>query len=142
MAIDLDKHNHVEINNEAENNNHLPQEETAAKQRLFANPFSFSGRIRRLEFGLSSLVYFFCLILINASVAESSIWGLLYIPLLWFWWAQLCKRFHDRDKSGMHIITLFIPFYNFVVLLMQLFADGDPYENDYGPDPKGRNMCA
>lgn len=142
MAIDLNKHDHVDANNEAENNYHLSEEEVAVKQRLFANPFSFSGRIRRLEFGLSTIVYFFCLILIGASAEESSLWGLLYIPLLWFWWAQLCKRFHDRNKSGMHILTLFIPVYNFVVLLMQLFADGDPYENDYGVDPKGRNMYA
>ena len=28
------------------------------KQKMFAHPFSFSGRIRRMEFGISYIIYF------------------------------------------------------------------------------------
>lgn len=32
---------------------------------MFKNPFSFEGRIRRLEYGLSNLIYFLCLLIIS-----------------------------------------------------------------------------
>ena len=144
MAIDLNKRN--DIPEEEKNQNVLDSESTengvVEKQRLFVNPFSFSGRIRRLEFGLSYIIYMLCIIVTSVSVENSPIWGLLVIPLVWFWLAQLCKRFHDRNKPGLHVLFLIIPLYNLYVILMQFFADGDPYENDYGPDPKGRNMYA
>lgn len=142
MAIDLDKRS--TILEEEKNLNVLDSESSedgvVEKQRLFANPFSFSGRIRRLEFGLSYIIYMLCMIVTYAFEEYSPIWGLLIIPLVWFWFAQLCKRFHDRNESGLHILFLIIPLYNLYVILMQFFADGDPYENDYGQDPKGRNI--
>lgn len=112
----------------------------AEKKKMFRHPFSFNGRIRRLEFGLSFIIYVVIAFWINVEFDEIPLIGLLYIPLLWFWWAQLCKRFHDRNLSGIHILTLFIPLYNIYVLVMQFFADGDKYENDYGVNPKGRNI--
>ena len=144
MAISLNKRS--TISEEEKNPNVLDSESTendvVEKQRLFANPFSFSGRIRRLEFGLSYIIYMLCMIVTYASEESSPLWGLLVIPLVWFWLAQLCKRFHDRNESGFHILFLIIPLYNLYVILMQFFADGEPYENDYGPDPKGRNIYA
>lgn len=129
---------------EARNSDRLPAPE---KQRLFAHPFSFEGRIRRLEFGISMIVSFVWLVFVSAA-AESSNVGvnalmlLGYVVYLWFYIAQNCKRFHDRGKSGLNYFFYFIPLYNFVVLLMQIFSDGDDFENDYGPDPKGRDICA
>lgn len=142
--IDLNKRS--TISEEEKKLNVLDSESTekgvAEKQKLFANPFSFSGRIRRLEFGLSYIIYMLCMIVTCVSEENTPIWGLLIIPLVWFWFAQLCKRFHDRNESGSHIFFLIIPLYNLYVILMLFFADGDPYENDYGPDPKGRNIYA
>ncbi|SEP59049.1 DUF805 domain-containing protein [Flavobacterium urocaniciphilum] len=102
---------------------------------MFKNPFSFDGRIRRLEYGISYLAY---LTLIYGSVAVSETLGaststivlLLYIPAIWFLLAQGAKRCHDRDNSGWYQI---IPFYS----LWMLFADGFPGKNEYGPNPKG-----
>lgn len=144
MAIDLNKGNYIP----KEKNQHVLNSESAEngmveKQRLFANPFSFSGRIRRLEFGLSNIINLILnILMMYAIVNMSSLWGLLQIPLTWFSLAFWCKRFHDRGKSGMYFLTLLIPLYNYYVFFMQFFADGDPYENDYGPDPKGRNIYA
>jgi uncharacterized membrane protein YhaH (DUF805 family) len=52
-----------------------------------------------------------------------------FIPLLWFLWAQGAKRCHDIGKSGWWQI---VPFY----VLWMLFQAGDPYENEYGDNPK------
>jgi uncharacterized membrane protein YhaH (DUF805 family) len=106
--------------------------------RMFRKPFSFNGRIRRLEYGLSMIIYVF---LIYGSLFGSAvIFGnggiffailvLLFVPAIWFMFAQGTKRCHDRGNSGFY---LFIPFYG----LWMLFAESDYGENDYGPNPKG-----
>lgn len=112
---------------------------TSAKQKLFAHPFSIKGRIRRLEFGLSNIIYVLSMVCVDTLSNESPILGLLVIPFVWFILAQSCKRFHDMNITGVWIFTLIIPFYNIYMFLMLLFADGDDHENEYGPDPKGRS---
>jgi uncharacterized membrane protein YhaH (DUF805 family) len=64
--------------------------------------------------------------------AGAVIYLITLVPFLWFILAQGCKRCHDRNNSGWYQI---IPFYG----LWMLFADGDIGENDYGPNPKGKN---
>lgn len=100
---------------------------------MFKNPFSFNGRIRRLEFCLSYALYWVFLIGIQ-EITEyneiAGILGLLALPLFWFLLAQGAKRCHDRGNSGWYQI---IPFYIFWLV----FADGDEGENEYGINPKG-----
>jgi uncharacterized membrane protein YhaH (DUF805 family) len=55
---------------------------------------------------------------------------LLFIPMLWFVWAQGAKRCHDLGRSGWWQL---IPFYG----LFLLFQDGDAGSNEYGENPKG-----
>lgn len=141
MGIDLNKNEEGQVisSPKVENSN----EGTAVeKQAMFSHAFSFSGRIRRLEFGLSYIIYCVLAVILSVSAEDTPLLGLLYIPLLWFTWAQMCKRFHDKGESGLRIFTLLIPLYNIYVLIMLFFEDGEPYENDYGNDPKGRNMYA
>ncbi|ALI99932.1 DUF805 domain-containing protein [Rufibacter tibetensis] len=107
---------------------------------MFKAPFSFKGRIRRLEYGLSWLIYIPFAIILNVLAASSDITTILimfvlYIPLVWFVWAQGAKRCHDKGRSGWFQI---IPFY----CLVLLFSDGEPYENDYGANPKGKEEQA
>lgn len=100
---------------------------------MFKKPFSFEGRIRRAEYFISFVFYFF-------------LWGFLYmslllfdkvayalfiviIPMSWFLVAQGAKRCHDVGHSGFF---QYIPFY----CLYLLFADGDAGENEYGRNPK------
>jgi len=99
---------------------------------MFKNPFSFNGRIRRTEYGLSFIiyliVYLFIRLLADGQTGEKAFF-ILYIPVLWFLWAQAAKRCHDLDKSGWWQI---IPFYG----LWLLFENGVAWTNEYGENPK------
>ena len=63
--------------------------------------------------------------------SDHALFGLVYIPLLWFLYAQGAKRCHDLGNSGWWQI---IPFYIFWLL----FQDGQTGVNKYGNNPKGR----
>ena len=98
-------------------------------KKMFSAPFSFVGRIRRTEYGISFIIYIFSYALIAAIAKSSSIFFIAFIPLLWFLWAQGAKRCHDRGNSGWYQL---IPFYVFWLL----FAEGDNFDNEYGNSPK------
>lgn len=110
-----------------------PPTQASNKKGMFNNPFSFEGRIRRTEYGISYILYFICAVIVNvimtAGGEEAYILGLAYIPLIWFFLAQGAKRCHDRNNNGWYQI---IPFY----FLWLLFAEGDLGYNDYGVSPK------
>ena len=58
---------------------------------MFKNPFSFNGRIRRTEFGITFIIVAFphgIISLLMQKGGEADILGLAYIPLLWFLCAQ------------------------------------------------------
>lgn len=110
-----------------------------SKPGMFRNPFSFKGRIRRTEYGLSLIICFFLNLLMQGMVgaaAESDaaavlliLYFIMFIPYCWFIWAQGAKRCHDRGNSGWYQI---IPFYGFWLL----FAKGEAGTNEYGNSPK------
>jgi len=105
---------------------------------MFKKPFSFEGRIRRTEYGLSYILFILfsgILGVIMEAFAPNDTNGSLLIlvfiiPAYWFIFAQGSKRCHDRGNSGWFQI---IPFYG----LWMLFADSDFGNNQYGPNPKG-----
>ncbi len=105
---------------------------------MFKKAFSFEGRIRRTEFGISYLIYFVIAFIIEMALEfyapndeNNSIYLLFFfIPLYWFVIAQGAKRCHDRGNSGWYQL---IPFY----VLWMLFADSEIGMNQYGPNPKG-----
>ena len=105
------------------------------KPTMFSRLFSFKGRIRRLEYGLTYLAY--CLWNIPMRVmSEDQIpeaYAIFYLvtlfPILWILFAQGAKRCHDRGNSGWYQL---IPFYFFLLI----FAEGENYTNEYGESPK------
>ena len=122
---------------------------------MFKSPFSFNGRIRRIEYFLSWLlggavtaIAFWLGVgtsLIGASQNSGSGFGIgvligfaALIGGIWFTIAQDVKRLHDVDKSGWLVVLLLIPIVNFILGLYMLFADGTVGPNRYGNDPKNR----
>lgn len=109
---------------------------------MFRNPFSFDGRIRRTEYGLSVLIYMAVIVIFDVIVlsATSSPSGptsavglisfVIFLPCFYFMLAQGAKRCHDLGHSGWFQL---IPFYN----LWMLFANSQHGENRFGENPKG-----
>jgi uncharacterized membrane protein YhaH (DUF805 family) len=108
---------------------------------MFKNPFSFDGRIRRTEYGLSFIIFVIAKVITQfiavgiAGTNSSDMSGavvlsyIFLIPLLWFLWAQGAKRCHDVGKNGWWQIIPFYPIY-------LIFGEGFKGDNEYGEDPK------
>ena len=100
---------------------------------MFEKPFSFKGRIRRAEYFISFVLYFFFIAMVYLNMLLFGSWVLILlvglIPLSWFLLAQGTKRCHDLGHSGFF---QYIPFYRLVLL----FSEGQKGENEYGPNPK------
>lgn len=104
---------------------------TVKKQGMFSNPFSFDGRIRRTEYGISLITVAIINTILNDFVesGDAPLIGLAYIPILWFLWAQGAKRCHDIGNNGW---WQFIPFY----VIWLISASGENGINQYGQNPK------
>lgn len=104
---------------------------------MFKKPFSFQGRIRRTEFGITFIIFSIGNGVIQSIIRngdnESAIIGLAYIPLLWFLFAQGAKREHDLNFSGWWQL---IPFR----YLWLIFLKGQSGENRFGQDPKEKQQ--
>ena len=105
---------------------------------MFKKPFSFNGRIRRTEYGITLVAYFLVAVTLQFTLLQpnpesgtgSPLYLIIFLPIFWIMLAQGCKHCHDRGNSGWYQL---IPFYGF----WMLFADTNYGENEYGPNPKG-----
>ncbi|HTH82996.1 MAG TPA: DUF805 domain-containing protein [Mucilaginibacter sp.] len=102
--------------------------------KVLSNYAVFSGRARRSEywyFVLFNLIIYIVLAVIGAALKFTilpTIYNLaVVIPSI----AVGVRRMHDVGKSGWFIL---IPIYNLILAC----TDGQPGENEYGLDPKGR----
>ena len=104
---------------------------------MFRTPFLFTGRIRRLEYGLSYIIFKVCIVLgvfVSRELQDGAIsFIFLFIVLSWFLLAQGAKRCHDMGESGF---LQLIPFYAFVMI----FVEGTIGNNNNGIDPKDTNL--
>lgn len=114
--------------------------------------FSFRGRIpRRVYWGLSILVHvataisLFAVLAVAAAMRtdEESARGisspLALVIFAAFFWSSLAiatKRWHDRDKSGLWTLIMFIPAVGPIWAFIETgFLRGTVGPNTYGPDP-------
>jgi uncharacterized membrane protein YhaH (DUF805 family) len=106
------------------------------------------------------LIYAFAIVLMQGSQTANLVGAVLLIPVTWVSLAIAVKRLHDLGMTGAHVIWitaisigsaagfftspgtgvgLAISLVSFSILLWLLFAPGQPYENEYGPDPGGKD---
>jgi uncharacterized membrane protein YhaH (DUF805 family) len=116
--------------------------------------FDFSGRSRRKEYWMFTLLY----VLVAVFFAAFMIAGVIGLennetpgPLFWAGFGALMlfllaslipsiavavRRFHDQDQSGWMYLLSFIPYIGSIVLIVFMCLDGTRGENRFGPDPK------
>lgn len=140
-GINLDKYEGQLIHNDTYENRettHSHQTDTPMKQRLFQHPFSFKGRIRRLEYGISYLLFNILFLPINITPENqlseelAIFYCIMWYPSLWFILAQGAKRCHDRGNSGWYQLTHFMDYGCSLVtemhtrmIMEQIQKDGD-----------------
>lgn len=114
----------------------------------------FSGRSRRLEFWMYSLlnvIVIFGMLTIGAlssgspdrsSAGSGDIDFLIVLFIIWSLAtivpniAVTVRRLHDQDKSGWLFLTLLIPYIGWVFLLIFACVAGTNGPNQYGDDPR------
>ncbi|TDO45259.1 uncharacterized membrane protein YhaH (DUF805 family) [Kribbella sp. VKM Ac-2527] len=104
----------------------------------------FSGRARRKEywmFFLFNLVISVILSIVDSVAGTngsgvgiiSTIYSLaVLLPSI----AVLVRRLHDTGKSGFWVFIGLVPLIGAIVLIVFAATEGNPGDNQYGPDPK------
>lgn len=117
-------------------NYQTPNTRNGSSNNFIKHLFSFKGRIGRLEYFLTFIIYTFAYAMPmqaipadDLSAGFSLVWLLLFVPAIWILYAQGAKRSHDIGNSGWYQL---IPFY----ILWMTFAKGDKHDNEYGPSRK------
>lgn len=112
----------------------------------FRRYFEFSGRSRRLEFGVFVLFNIAMSIVLRAVdiqmgtfsvMSQVGFLGGLYglfilIPGI----ALGVRRLHDMNASGWWYLLTLIPLANFILFLVLLFKSGSEGPNNFGASPK------
>ena len=111
--------------------------------------FRFDGRINRAKFwaGIAATwaISIGLWILIGMAFAAnvSAIYVFVslvaiagYVGIIWMGLAISIKRWHDRGKSGWWVLIGLIPLIGPIWALVETgFLEGDPGDNQYGPNP-------
>jgi len=117
--------------------------------KVLKNYVNFKGRARRKEYW--GFVLFNLIIAIALSFIGGLIGGLLgdgsgTLGLVLYYLyclgvilpglSVLVRRLHDTGRSGWLWLLVLIPLVGAIIVLIWLCSDGQPGENQYGPDPK------
>ncbi len=107
---------------------------------VLKNYAGFTGRARRTEywmFFLINLVIVVVLDLLGMAVRAiallAGIYGLaVLIPSI----AVGVRRLHDTGRSGWWLLIGLIPVVGTIILLVFMATEGQPGDNEHGPNPK------
>lgn len=111
--------------------------------------FEFDGRINRARFWTGVAVTWAIAILLGILIGVTLVSGsgslgviiilvgiVAYVAIFWMGLAVSIKRWHDRGKSGWWIFIAWIPIIGSIWALVETgFLEGDPGDNQYGPNP-------
>ncbi|HMB40461.1 MAG TPA: DUF805 domain-containing protein [Balneolaceae bacterium] len=95
----------------------------------------FSGRSRRKEFWIFTLVNFAISVILAVLGLDfiSTLFGLaVLLPGI----GVSIRRLHDIGKTGWWLLIAFIPLVGLIVLIYFYVQEGDTGPNEYGPNPK------
>ena len=108
---------------------------------------TFSGRARRKEYWMFTLIHFLITVLLLFSSSLIGFLGVLlyvvyilgtFLPTL----ALTVRRLQDQDKEWPWIFVSMIPFIGGIWMLVLLLTEGTKGENRFGPDPKENSIEA
>ncbi|HEV3494293.1 MAG TPA: DUF805 domain-containing protein [Reyranella sp.] len=117
--------------------------------------FGFQGRTNRAKFWLVAIALLVIEVIVlgiiggNAAMSDDPqqavaalgpVAGIVLVIVglaaTWITIAVGIKRFHDRNKSGVWVLIIFVPVIGSLWYLIECgFLRGTPGPNDYGPDP-------
>jgi uncharacterized membrane protein YhaH (DUF805 family) len=117
--------------------------------------FGFQGRTNRAKFWLVAVALLVIEIIVLAVLCGGAMMSddpqqalaslgpvagivlvILGLAVTWITIAVGIKRFHDRNKSGVWILLIFVPVIGSLWYLIECgFLRGTPGPNNYGPDP-------
>jgi uncharacterized membrane protein YhaH (DUF805 family) len=109
--------------------------------KVLKNYAMFTGRARRTEFWMFALINF--LISVGLTVVgmvaggRGVLHGLYALAVLIPSLAVSVRRLHDTNRSGWWMLIGLVPIAGAIVLLVFAVQDGQPGDNQYGPNPKG-----
>ena len=99
----------------------------------------FNGRARRSEYWYFVLFNFIVSLGLGMVDAFTGVGFLNYvyslaviIPGI----AVSIRRLHDTGRSGWWLLVGLIPFIGWIILIVFFVQESDPYDNQYGPNPK------
>ncbi len=106
--------------------------------RPFLMMFNWHGRAMRREVLIAvAMLPLFLLPDFIFSDAPSSAWILFNIGLwLVLFVGTAVRRYHDCDRDGWGVITIFIPYIGWGLLLIALLMEGTMGANRFGNDPR------
>lgn len=98
------------------------------------NLFSWKGRNTRLPYFLTlslcgivfyGLLFSIALVPKDVGMTLASVFPIAYLVILYVQVCNVIKRLHDLGRPGVHILFMFVPFYNLYLGLLLLFKEGD-----------------
>ncbi|MDR6562513.1 MULTISPECIES: DUF805 domain-containing protein [unclassified Arcicella] len=117
--------------------------------QVLQNYATFRGRARRSEYWyyfLFNMLFAFVAVIVDNVLGTASpllgygpIYGLYALATLIPGLAVLSRRLHDIGKSGWYFLIVLIPFAGVIWLLVLLVTEGEPFDNQYGTNPKAVN---
>ena len=85
-------------NSQAEEQSHVTN--TTSKPGMFRNPFSFTGRIRRTEYGLSIIICFFINLLMEVMMSAATESNAAALLVLYLIYSYLIVGFYGRKEQN------------------------------------------